>query len=160
MIDAKVDAILVDAGSATALDRVIADACAKGIAVANFDSLVDTNELTAKIDTDQVEWGKQAAEWLVKQLGGKGKIIVMNGPAGISVSDDRRKGAEPVLKANPGIQILAETNTDLQRRAGPGGGDQPAVQQSRRSTACCRRAARSRPAPCWPWTSRAATSCR
>ena len=111
MIDAKLDAIIVDAGSATALDRVIADACSKGIAVINFDSLVDTNDLTAKIDTDQAEWGKLAAEWLVKQLNGKGKIIVLNGPAGISVSDDRRKGAEPVFKANPGIKILAETNT-------------------------------------------------
>ncbi len=112
MIDSKVDAILIDAGSATALDRVIADACSKSIAVLNFDSLVDTDELTAKIDTDQVEWGKEAAEWMAKTLGGKGKIIVMNGPAGISVSDDRRKGMEPVLKANPGIQVLAETNTE------------------------------------------------
>ena len=112
MIDSKIDAILVDAGSATALDRVIADACSKGIAVLNFDSLVDTDELTAKIDTDQVEWGKEAAEWMIKTLGGKGKIIIMNGPAGISVSDDRRKGMEPVLKANPGIKVLAETNTE------------------------------------------------
>ncbi|HEX4765398.1 MAG TPA: ABC transporter substrate-binding protein [Lichenihabitans sp.] len=112
MIDSKIDAILVDAGSATALDRVIADACSKGIAVLNFDSLVDTDELTAKIDTDQVEWGKEAAEWMAKTLGGKGKIIVMNGPAGISVSDDRRKGMEPVLKANPSLQVLAETNTE------------------------------------------------
>ena len=53
MIDAKLDAIIVDAGSSTALDRVIADACAKGIAVVNFDSLVDTKDLTTKIDTDQ-----------------------------------------------------------------------------------------------------------
>lgn len=112
MIDAKVDAILIDAGSATALNRVIADACSKGIAVLNFDSLVDTDELTAKIDTDQIEWGTEAANWLVKQLNGKGKIIVMNGPAGIAVSDDRRKGAEPVLKAHPDIKILAETNTE------------------------------------------------
>lgn len=112
MIDAKVDAILIDAGSATALNRVIADACSKGIAVLNFDSLVDTDDLTAKIDTDQVEWGKAAADWLVGQLNGKGKIIVMNGPAGISVSDDRRKGAEPVLKAHPDIKVLAETNTE------------------------------------------------
>src|SRR5271157_6141989 len=111
MIDAKLDAIIVDAGSATALDRVIADACSKGIAVANFDSLVDTNDLTTKIDTDQIEWGKLAAEWLVKQLNGKGNILVLNGPAGVSVSDDRRKGAEPVFKANPGIKILSETNT-------------------------------------------------
>jgi ribose transport system substrate-binding protein len=112
MIDAKLDAIVVDAGSATALDRVIADACAKGIVVMNFDSMVDTDELTAKINTDQIEWGKEAADWLVGQLHGKGKIIILNGPAGISVSDARRKGAEPVLKANPAIEVLAETNTD------------------------------------------------
>jgi ribose transport system substrate-binding protein len=111
MIDAKLDAIIVDAGSATALDRVIADACSKGIAVTNFDSLVDTKDLTTKIDTDQNQWGKLAAEWLVKQLNGKGNILVLNGPAGVSVSDDRRKGADPVFKANPGIKILAETNT-------------------------------------------------
>jgi ribose transport system substrate-binding protein len=111
MIDAKLDAIVVEAGSATALDRVVADACDKGIVVTNFDSEVDTDHLTSKINTDQEAWGKQMAEFLVGKLHGKGKIIVLNGPAGVSVSDARRKGAEPVLKANPGIEILAETNT-------------------------------------------------
>ncbi|MFO1059779.1 MAG: ABC transporter substrate-binding protein [Dongiaceae bacterium] len=111
MIDANVDAIILIAGSATALDRVVADACKKGIAVVNFDSLVTTDELTAKVNTDSNAWGKQAAEFIVKELNGKGKIIIMNGPAGISVSEDRRAGATPVLKANPGIEVLAETNT-------------------------------------------------
>ncbi|MGO8126716.1 substrate-binding domain-containing protein, partial [Rhizobium ruizarguesonis] len=41
-----------------------------------------------------------------------GKIIIMNGPAGISVSDDRRKGAQQVLDANPGLQVITETNTE------------------------------------------------
>jgi ribose transport system substrate-binding protein len=112
MIDADVDAIVLIAGSATALDRVVADACDKGIAVINFDSLVTTDKVTAKVNTDSAAWGSQAAEWLIGQMGGKGKIIVLNGPAGISVSDDRRKGADPVLAANPNVQILAETNTD------------------------------------------------
>jgi ribose transport system substrate-binding protein len=111
MVDANVDAILLEAGSSTAPARVVAEACAKGIAVINFDSLVDTNDLTAKINTDSAQWGASAAKWLVGAMGGKGKIIVLNGPAGVSVSDDRRKGAEPVLKANPGVTILAETNT-------------------------------------------------
>ncbi len=52
MIDADVDAILLIAGSSTAPARVIADACAKGIAIINFDSLVDTDQVTAKINTD------------------------------------------------------------------------------------------------------------
>ncbi|WFR98047.1 ABC transporter substrate-binding protein [Rhizobium tumorigenes] len=112
MIDANVDAIVVIAGSSNALDRVISDACDKGIAVVNFDSLVNTEKVTAKINTDSNEWGASAAKWLVGQLGGKGKIIVMNGPAGISVSDDRRKGAQPVLDANKGIEVITETNTE------------------------------------------------
>src|SRR5262245_59786541 len=111
MIDSDVDAILLIAGSSTAPARVIADACAKGIAVINFDSLVDTDEVTAKINTDSNAWGDTAAKWLIDQLGGKGKILVLNGPAGISVSDDRRRGADAALAANPGIEILAETNT-------------------------------------------------
>jgi ribose transport system substrate-binding protein len=111
MIDSSVDAILLDSGSSTAPTRVLAEACKKGIAIINFDSLVDTDNVTAKINTDSLEWGAGAANFIVKALGGKGNIIVLNGPAGISVSDDRRKGAVPVLKANPDIKILAETNT-------------------------------------------------
>jgi ribose transport system substrate-binding protein len=111
MVDANVDAILLESGSSTAPARVVAAACAKGIAIINFDSLVDTDEVTAKINTDSAEWGGTAAKWLIDSIGGKGKIIVLNGPAGVSVSDDRRKGADPVLKANPGVTILAETNT-------------------------------------------------
>ncbi|OLP55587.1 ABC transporter substrate-binding protein [Rhizobium rhizosphaerae] len=112
MIDANVDAIVVIAGSSNALDRVISDACDKGIAIVNFDSLVNTDKVTAKINTDSSEWGGEAAKWLVNKLGGKGKIIVMNGPAGISVSDDRRRGAQPVLDANKGIEVITETNTE------------------------------------------------
>ena len=58
MIDANVDAIILIAGSSTALDRVVADACEKGIAVINFDSLVDTEELTAKVNTDSAPVGQ------------------------------------------------------------------------------------------------------
>jgi len=111
MIDSDIDAIILIAGSSTAPARVLADACAKGIAIINFDSLVDTDDVTAKINTDSAEWGASAAKFVVDAIGGKGKILILNGPAGISVSDDRRKGADPVLAANPDVQILAETNT-------------------------------------------------
>ncbi|WEK50466.1 MAG: substrate-binding domain-containing protein [Candidatus Kaistia colombiensis] len=111
MIDANVDAIILIAGSSTAPARVLADACAKGIAIINFDSLVDTKDVTAKVNTDSHQWGEQATKFMVDALGGKGKILILNGPAGVSVSDDRRAGGNDLLKANPNIQILAETNT-------------------------------------------------
>ncbi|RAZ84598.1 ABC transporter substrate-binding protein [Mesorhizobium hawassense] len=111
MIDSNVDAIILIAGSSTAPARVLADACAKGIAIINFDSLVDTDKVTAKVNTDSSQWGDQAAKFLISAIGGKGKILILNGPAGISVSDDRRKGADAELKAHPDVKVLAETNT-------------------------------------------------
>ena len=111
MIDSDVDAIILIAGSSTAPARVLADACAKGIAIINFDSLVDTDKVTAKVNTDSSQWGDQAAKFLINAIGGKGKILILNGPAGVSVSDDRRKGADAELKSHPDVTVLAETNT-------------------------------------------------
>lgn len=111
MIDSDVDAIILIAGSSTAPARVLADACAKGIAIINFDSLVDTDKVTAKVNTDSSQWGDQAAKFLIDAIGGKGKILILNGPAGVSVSDDRRKGADAALKAHSDVTVLAETNT-------------------------------------------------
>ena len=110
MIDSKVDAIIVDAGSSTALNNVIAKACKAGIAVVNFDSLVTTDQLTTKIDTNQEQWGQLAAEWLVKTLNGKGNIIALNGPAGVSVSEARWSGAKKVLAKYPNIKVVAQAN--------------------------------------------------
>lgn len=111
MIDSNIDVIVLDSGSSTAPARVLKEACDKGIAVVNFDSLVDSSDVTAKINTDSGQWGDEAAKFLIKAIGGKGNIIILNGPAGVSVSDDRRHGADAALKANPGVKILAETNT-------------------------------------------------
>ena len=144
MIDAKLDAIIVDAGSATALDRVIADACSKGIAVTNFDSLVDTKDLTTKIDTDQNQWGKLAAEWLVKQLNGKGNILVLNGPAGVSVSDDGARARSPCsrpIRASRFWRRPTRPTTPRPRRK-PSPTCSSAIP---RSTGSGARAARSRP---------------
>jgi hypothetical protein len=76
------------------------------------------------VGTPKGRLSRLAAEWLVKQLNGKGNIIVLNGPAGVWVSDDRRKGADPVFKDPRGDQH------HLQRRAGARGRHQFALQQS------------------------------
>ncbi len=129
MIDAKLDAIIVDAGSATALDLVIADACSKGIAVANFDSLVDTKDLTTKIDTDQILWGKLAAEWLVKRLNGKGNILCSTAGPGFRSARIAARAPNRCSRPIPASRSSPKP-TRLQCRAGAGGRHQPALQQS------------------------------
>src|SRR6185369_10176058 len=93
MVQQKYDVILVDAGSSTALNPALEQAADAGVTVVNFDSLV-TSDKVIKVGTDQGQWGQMTAQWLADKLGGKGKIIAMNGPAGVAVSEDRWKGAE------------------------------------------------------------------
>ncbi|MCY0877945.1 MAG: ABC transporter substrate-binding protein [Firmicutes bacterium] len=110
MVAKRYNGILVDAGSATALNRAIDEATSAGIAVGNFDSLVTTTDLVTRVDTNQFQWGSLTAQWLVNQLHGHGKILVLNGPAGVSVSQQRWAGAQSVFKKYPGIKILNISN--------------------------------------------------
>src|ERR1051326_5089716 len=105
MIQQKYNVIIVDAGSSTALNPVIGQAVSDGITVVNFDSLVNGTQ-AIKVGTDQQAWGEMMAQWLAGRLHGKGKIIAMNGPAGVAVSDDRWAGAQTVFKKYPGIQVV------------------------------------------------------
>src|SRR5215203_1375846 len=112
MIDQAYDIVLLIAGSSTALDQVVAQADEAGLIVVNWDSLVTTDQLTAKVNTDQDQWGQMTAQWLVDQLGGSGKILAINGPAGISVSEARWGGAKKVFDQNPGIEIVGTANIE------------------------------------------------
>ncbi|WP_131735785.1 ABC transporter substrate-binding protein [Actinomadura roseirufa] len=111
MIQQKYDVILVDAGSSTALNPALEQAVTAGITVVSFDSLV-TSEKVVRVGTDQKEWGRMTGQWLGEKLGGKGKIIAFNGPAGVAVSEERWQGAEEALKKFPGIKIAANVHSE------------------------------------------------
>lgn len=112
MIDQQYDICLLIAGSATALDQVVAQAHEAGVIVVNWDSEVSTDQLTAKVNTDQDQWGQMTAQWIVDQLGGEGQILAINGPAGVSVSEARWGGAKKIFDATPGIEIVGTANIE------------------------------------------------
>lgn len=105
MINEHVSAILLDANSATGLNGVVRQAINAGIPVINFDSII-SGQATSKINTDQSQWGAITGQWLVKQLHGKGNIVVLNGLPGTPTDNLRYEGAEQAFKANPGIHVL------------------------------------------------------
>ncbi|GGP99170.1 ribose transport system substrate-binding protein [Actinomadura coerulea] len=111
MIQQKYDVILVDAGSSTALNPALEQAAGAGITVANFDSLV-TSDKVVRVGTDQKEWGRMMGRWLGEKLGGKGKIIAFNGPAGVAVSEERWQGAQEGLKQYPGVKVVSNVHSE------------------------------------------------
>lgn len=110
LITKGVDAIVTTPTSPTALIPVLKKARAKGIKVVLLASTIRSADYDSLVTVDDAEFGRVGAAWLVKQLGGKGDIIALNGIAGISASDDRWKGAKAVFDANPGIKVLSVVN--------------------------------------------------
>jgi ribose transport system substrate-binding protein len=105
MISSRVDAIVLDAASPTGLNGIVKQACDRGILVVSFDAVV-TEPCALSVNTDQVKFGQQLAQWLVDKLNGKGNVIMVTGVSGTSVDSDRNKGAEQVWAANPGIKVV------------------------------------------------------
>jgi ribose transport system substrate-binding protein len=111
MIDKKVNAILLDANSDSALNPIIAQAHKKGILVISFDNAV-TSPYAIIVNTDQLEFGRVMADWLVKKLNGEGNILVLNGLAGSPVNNQRWSPAEAIFKKYSKIKVVANVNAN------------------------------------------------
>lgn len=107
MISKGYDAILVDASSPTALAPVLNEAVKRGIVVVAYDNTVESDQIY-NVNTDQVEFGRAQAKWLMDQIGGKGNILLIRGIEGISIDADRDKGQREVLAKYPNVKILQE----------------------------------------------------
>jgi ribose transport system substrate-binding protein len=118
LISAGANAIIINPSSSTALNSVIAQAAARGVKVVSVDQRV-TAPQAHNVTNDQVAYGRLGAEWLFKQLGGKGNVVEMRGIAGVPADTDRHTGFTQALKKYPGIKVVKQTFTGWQ--FAPGG---------------------------------------
>jgi ribose transport system substrate-binding protein len=107
LISQGVQGIVINAASTSGLNGVVQQACDRGIVVVSFDNTVD-NSCGLTVNTDQVKFGKQLAQFIVDQLKGQGNVVMVTGVAGTGADNDRNKGAKEVFAANPGIKLVAE----------------------------------------------------
>ncbi len=109
MVQAGADAIVVYPISPTALNGAVKNACAKGVMVIAYDSII-TEPCAYNVHIDQRDWGVKSAEWLVDQLGGKGNVVMITGVPGTTVDALRIEGAKEVFDKHPDINVIAEAN--------------------------------------------------
>src|ERR671939_2019750 len=117
LISAGANAIIINPSSSTALNSVIAQAAARGVKVVAVDQRV-TAPQAHNVTNDQVAYGRLGAEWLFKQLGGKGNVVEMRGIAGVPADTDRHTGFRQALKRYPGIHVVKSTFTGWQFATG------------------------------------------
>ena len=103
-IASGVDLILLNPGDPKALKPAIQKAQAAGIVVVAVDTAADGAD--AVVTTDNVQAGQIACQYIVDKIGGKGNVIIENGPQVSSVVD-RVNGCKKAFSAAPGIKILS-----------------------------------------------------
>ncbi len=100
LIDAGYDAVIVNALNPTAFAPVAKKAKAAGVVLLSFDNVIESRD-NIVVNVDQVELGRLAARWLLKEVkpDGKpdGKLLEVRGPSGNSVDRDRHDGFREVL---------------------------------------------------------------
>lgn len=108
LISRKVDVIIIDPASPTALVPVVEKAFNAGIVTIVNKSGIDTTNYTAFQNNDEVQFGSSGAQWLVDQLGGKGIVLGLRGIPGYGVELERWAGGQSVFSKNPDIKLYAE----------------------------------------------------
>ncbi|MBP1124398.1 MULTISPECIES: ABC transporter substrate-binding protein [Pseudomonas] len=114
-ISSKVDLILINAVDPSAMASAIKKARDAGIVVVAVD--VDAKGVNATVQTDNVEAGRLACQFLVDKLGGKGNVIIQNGPQVTAVTD-RVKGCKAALAGAPDMKVLSDDQDGKGSREG------------------------------------------
>jgi ribose transport system substrate-binding protein len=102
-IAAGVDMILLNPGDPKAITPAIKRAQAAGIIVMAVDTAAEGADAT--VTTNNVQAGEIACQYIVDKLGGKGDVIIQNGPQ-VSAVIDRVNGCKAVFAKAPGIKVL------------------------------------------------------
>ena len=117
MISSKVDLIGVAPFDAQGITPTVEKANAAGIPVITVDETAAGGKVDAYIATDNVQGGQLAGEWLVKAMGGKGKLAIIEGGAGSSTNNARLQGLHGVIDKSD-IKVVASLPADWARDKG------------------------------------------
>ena len=103
-IAAGVDLILLNPGDPQAIAPAIKRAQAAGIIVVSVDT--HATGANATVETNNVQAGTIACEYLIQKMGDKGDMIIVNGPQVSSVIE-RVKGCKAVIAKHPQVKLLS-----------------------------------------------------
>lgn len=116
LINQKVKGIIIVPVQADSLAPQVKAAKAAKIPVfAVNTTLKDSSGLTSSVLPDDVAAGAQEMEQMAKALGGKGNIVILQGPLGSSPELNRTAGITKVLAKYPNIKVLAKDTANWKR---------------------------------------------
>lgn len=115
MIADGVDGIVLNPQDAQALAAGVDKAVEANIPVVGVNTRVESDKLTSYIGSQDVYAGELEMQNIADLLGGKGNIVIIEGPMGQSAQIERRQGIQNILDKYPDIKVLAEKTANWSR---------------------------------------------
>ncbi len=115
MITQKYDGAIYIAIDSIAGANVVGKAAKAGLPVVGSNSPVKSDRMLSYIGSDDVLGGQLEAAAVIKKLGGKGNVVIFEGPVGQTGALERSEGIDRVLKQSPGIKVLERKTANWSR---------------------------------------------
>ena len=117
LITQKVDLIMINPTDSDAVGSAVASANDANIPVITLDRAANSGEVVAHIASDNVAGGEMAGKYIVDLLGGKGKVVELEGIPGASAARDRGEGFNKALEGTD-IEVVARQTANFDRAQG------------------------------------------
>ena len=88
---------------------------AANIPLINITDRSAAGKFIAFVGADDYSLGLETARYLLKAVGGKGNVVIIEGVKGSLTNIDRVRGFNDALKENPGVKLLASQPGNYQR---------------------------------------------
>jgi ribose transport system substrate-binding protein len=108
-VSAGVDLLIISPKEAQPLTEPVAKALDAGIPVIVLDRRVLGDKYTCFIGADNTKIGHAAGEWMVKKLGGKGKLVELKGLMTSIPGQDRDKGFREAI-VGTGLEVIFDAD--------------------------------------------------
>lgn len=109
LVSAGVDLIIISPKEAQPLTEPVGKAIDAGIPVIVLDRAIIGDKYTCFIGADNKKIGRHAGKWIVKQLGGKGKVVELKGLMTSTPGQDRNSGFREGI-ADSEIEVIFEAD--------------------------------------------------
>ena len=115
MIAQHYDAIIFDPIDSNAGGNLVVRAEKAGIIVIGSNGPVKAKNETAYIGSDDVKSGHDEAKAVIDKMGGKGNVVIFQGPVGQLGTIQRYQGNQQALAEAPGVHVLEKNTANWSR---------------------------------------------
>ena len=115
VIHNKPDAIVFAPFDPKAMVPAVDKLNAAGIPVTNVNERLEGGTVVSYVGTDDYQLALTTARYLIKAMGGKGNVVILEGPDNLPTSIARVKAYKDVLKEFPEVKLLASKSANYAR---------------------------------------------